>query len=355
MRYFKFLTILSIAFFSVACNQEPAGNKAAAPSAFEQKAKTPLEEQINKVTNTVLLEPLRALKDDSYFYREKQYLADALDNSTQKDIFFSCNEFKKSLLQLLQTDYSTDFVADSWQRGEIEKLSQDLAKEQCASIYTLRADFLADLQYALNSADTKDAFLENAKPIVENYAKALLENNNYYTDLFNKILVPYKKLRQTFYPLDKAGYSSYILEQNAFKDLRKLINPALQGKNTDDNKIEQLLKEAQENEKILFVFLKKYDSLTQTNGECINQFFRGLKEKWYDFMYEIEKLPATERQTYADKRFNQANEGLKTKCADLIKNSKKKNTAQNTQEQVQQEPEYYQETYQEEEEEVYDF
>ena len=357
MKYLKFLTILSVAFFAVACNQEPAGNKVGVPSNLNQTPKTPLEEQINKVTNTVLLEPLNALQDDSGFYREKQYLSDALDGSTKKDIFFSCDEFKKSLLQLLQTDYSSDFTPESWQREEVEKLSQDLAKEQCANIYTLRANFLADLQYALNSAETKDAFLEESKPIVENYAKDLLESNNYYTDLFNKILIPYKKLRQTFYPLNKAGYNTYFLEQNAFKDLRQLVNPALQSKNTDDEKINQLLKEAKENEKILFVFLKKYDSLTQTNGECIAQFFPGLKDKWYEFMFEIEKLPAAERQAYADKRFNQANEGLKTKCADLLKKSKKQNTTQNTPEQNQQEPEYYQETYQEEEEEeeVYDF
>lgn len=355
MRYFKFLTILFVAFLTVACNQEPAGNKAIIPSPFEQKPKTPLEEQINKITNTVLLEPLQNLQDDSYFYQEKQYLAYALDNSTQKDIFFSCDEFKKSLLQLLQTDYSINFVADSWQRSEVEKLAQDLAKEQCGNIYNLRADFLADLQYTLNSAETKDMFLEDTKPIVEKYAKDLLESNKYYTDLFNKILIPYNKLRQTFYPLEKAGYNTHLLEQNAFKNLRQTVTPALQGKNMDDNKINQLLNDAQESEKVLFVFLKKYDSLTQTNGECIDQFFQGLKDKWYEFMYEIEKLPSDKRQAYADKRFNQANDGLKTKCADLLKNSKKQNTTQNTPKQIQQEPEYYQETYQEEEEEVYDF
>ena len=175
----------------------------------------------------------------------------------------------------------------------------------------------------------------------------MLTSNSHYTALFNKILVPYKKLRQTFYPLEKAGYNTHFLEQNAFKSLRNLINPIFQNKDIDDNKIEQLLNNAQKDEKILFVFLKKYDSLTQTNGECIDNFFQGLKDKWYDFMYEIEKLPADERQAYADKRFNQANDGLKTKCADLLKNSKKQNTAQNTPEQKQQE------TYQEEE--VYDF
>lgn len=349
VRYFKFL-ILLLPFFIVACEQKPASNKTAAPSVFEQKAKTPLEEQINKVTNTVLLEPLRALQDDSYFYREKQYLYDALDNSTQKDIFFSCDEFKKSLLTLLQTDYSTDFATGTWQRGEIEKLSQTLAKEQCASIYNLRANFLADLQHILNSADTKDTFLQDAKPVVENYAKSLLENNDYYADLFNKTLVPYKKLRQTFYPLDKAGYGTYVLEQNAFKDLAQALMPGLQGKNTDEEKINQILDNAQKDEKILFVFLKKYESLNQTNSECITQFFPGLKEKWYDFMYEIEQLPTEKRQAYADKRYNQANEGLNSKCADLLK-TKKKTTAQNTQEQTVQEPEYYQE----EQEEVYDF
>ena len=348
MKYLKFLILLFTAFFISACNQEQ-GKQAPVKSSFGETTKTPLEEQINKITNTVLLEPLRALQDDSAFYREKHYLFDALDNSTQKDIFFSCDEFKKSILKLLQAEYSEDFTPGSWQRGEIEKLSQDLAKEQCANIYTLRANFLADLQSVLNYSETKDNFTENTKPVVESYAKDILKTNDYYTDLFNKTLVPYKKLRQIFYPLEKAGYGTYFLEQNAFKDLRKLVNPALQGKNTDDNKINNLLNKAQEEEKVLFVFLKKYESLTQTNGECINQFFPGLKEKWFDFMYQIEQMPAEKRQAYADKRYNQANDGLKTKCVDLLK-TKKKNTAQIPQQQLQQE------TYQEqEEEEVYDF
>lgn len=361
MKYCKFL-ILLLPFFIVACNQEPAGKKPVATSPFEQQAKTPLEQQINKVTNTVIIEPLRALRDDSYFYREKQYLSTALDNSTQKDIFFSCDEFKKSLLQLLQTDYSEDFVPGSWQRGEIEKLSQDLAKEQCANIYTLRANFLADLQSILNHSETKDSFMDNTKPIVEKYAQDILNSNEYYTDLFNKILTPYKKLRQIFYPLEKAGYGTYFWEQNAFKDLRNIINPTLQGKNSDQNKINNLLNKAQEDEKVLFVFLKKYESLTQTNGECINKFFPGLKEKWYDFMYQIEQLPAEKRQAYADKRFNQASDGLKTKCVALLKKSKKKNTAQIQQEQFQEETypeqspqETYQENQEDEENVVYDF
>ena len=124
MKYFKFL-ILLLPLFTIACNQEPAGKKAAASSPFEQQAKTPLEAQINKITNTVLIEPLRALQDDSHFYREKHYLVAALDNSTQKDIFFSCDEFKKSLLQLLQTDYSTDFISGSCYAldGNLQKIS----------------------------------------------------------------------------------------------------------------------------------------------------------------------------------------------------------------------------------------
>ena len=353
MKYFKLLFLL-LPFFTVACNQEPRKQTSKKLSPFENQPKTPLEEQINKITNTVLLEPLRALQDDSYFYREKQYLVTALDNSTQKDIFFSCEEFKKNLLQLLQTDYSSDFIADSWQRTEVEKLSRDLAKEQCSYIYTLRADFLANLQYILNNAATKDAFMEEAKPVVENYAKALLETNDYYTDLFNKTLVPFKNLRQTFYPLEKAGYGTYILEQNAFKSLRKLVAPVLQGKNNDEDKINNLLNRAQEDEKILFVFLKKYESLTQTNGECIAQFFPGLKEKWYNFMYEIEKLPAAKRQAYADKRFNQANDGLKTKCVDLMKTTKKKNTVQQEQPQQETYDEYNAES-EENPEEIYDF
>ena len=101
MRYFKLLILLSVAFFAVACNKKPAGKKPAAKSSFEEKAKNPLEEQINKITNTVLLEPLLDLRDDSSFYQEKQYLVTALDNSTQKDIFFSCEEFKKNLKMLI--------------------------------------------------------------------------------------------------------------------------------------------------------------------------------------------------------------------------------------------------------------
>ena len=355
MKNFKLL-ILLLPFFTVACNQEPSGNKIS--STFEQKPKTPLEEQINKVTNTVLIEPLRALEDDSDFYREKQYLSTAFDNSTKKDIFFSCEEFKKSLLKLLQTDYSTDFVSESWQRAEVEKLSQAFGKEQCAHIHTLRANFLADLQYILNSSETKDSFLNNSENVIENYAKDILESKDYYTNLFKKTLEPYKKLRQNFYPLEKAGYSTYFLEQNAFKSLRKIINPALQGKDVDDNKVTQLLNKTQEDEKILLVFLKKYESLTQTNDECIKQFFPGLKEKWYDFMYEIEKMPSDKRQAYADKRFNQANDGLNTKCPDLLKKYKKQSTTQIQQEQTTQEIttyEDYQEYQETDEEEVYDF
>ncbi len=363
MKHFKFLTLLLAMFFAVACNQETGNKTPTDTSPFKQKTQTPLEQQINKVTNTVLLEPLQNLQDDSYFYREKQYLSGSFDNSTKKDIFFSCDEFKKSLLKLLQTDYSEDFVPGSWQRGEIEKLSQITAKEQCANIYTLRANFLADLQSVLNSSETKDSFMENAKPIVEKYAQDILNTNEYYTDLLKNTLVFYKKLRQIFYPLEKAGYGTYFWEQNAFKDLKQIVTPGLQSENIDEEKINTLLNKAQEEEKILFVFLKKYESLTQTNGECIAQFFPGLKEKWYDFMYQIEQLPAEKRQAYADKRFNQANDGLKTKCADLLKKSKKKNTAQIPQEQQEQ---FQQETYQEqpqiesyqenqEEEEVYDF
>ena len=353
MKHYKFLILLP--FLIVACNQEPAGKKPAATSPFEQQAKTPLEQQIVKVTNTVIMEPLHSLRDDSYFYREKQYLATAFDNSTQKDIFFSCGEFKKSLLQLLQTDYSEDFVPGSWQRGEIEKLSQDLAKEQCSNIYTLRANFLAELQSVLNYSETKDSFMENVKPIVDKYAQDILNTDEYYTDLFNKTLVPYKKLRQIFYPLEKAGYGTYFWEQNAFKDLKQIITPGLQGKNTDEDKINNLLNKAQEDEKLLFVFLKKYESLTQTNDECINKFFPGLKEKWYEFMYQIEQLPTEKRQAYADKRFNQANDGLKTKCAVLLKKSKNKNATQTPQEQAPAESDTYQDYQESEQEEVYDF
>ena len=164
-------------------------------------------------------------------------------------------------------------------------------------------------------------------------------------------MIPYKKLRQIFYPLEKAGYSTYFLEQNAFKNLRQAVNPILQNKVADNEKINNILNKAQEDEKVLYVFLKKYESLTQTNGECIAQFFPGLKEKWYDFMYEIEQMPDAKRQSYADKRFNQANDGLKTKCADLLKKSKKKNTVQIQQEQNQQ-LDIYQEP---DENEVYDF
>lgn len=342
----------------LACNQEPAGSKTVAPTSPQQEAKTPLEQQINKVTNTVLIEPLSALRNDSDFYREKYYLSTALDNSTQKDIFFSCDEFKKSLLKLLQTDYSEDFVIESWQRVEVEKLSQTLAKEQCAHVYTLRANFLADLQHTLNTSETKDNFINNAKPAVEDYAKSIVENNDYYTNIFRQVLEPYKKLRQIFYPLEKAGYSTYFLEKNAFKNLAKAITPVLQGKTPTEDKINKILNTAQEDEKVLFVFLKKYESLTQTNGECINKFFPGLKEKWYDFMYEIEQMPTAKRQAYADKRFKQASDGLKTKCADLLKKTKKKNTAQIPQEQIPAETETYQDyqDYQEsEQEEVYDF
>ena len=358
MKYFRTLTLLFIAFFIVACNQEPSKPTKSSTNSFDNKGKTPLELQIDKITNTVLLEPLRALRDESYFYREKQYLSTALDNSTQKDIFFSCDEFKKNLLKILQTDYSSDFIAESWQRIEVEKLSMALAKEQCAYVYTLRANFLADLQYVLNSSETKDAFLNNTKPVVEDYAKNILEASDYYIDVLNKVLVPYKKMRQIFYPLEKAGYGTYFLEQNGFKNLNKAVAPALEGKTLDEYKTNQILDKAQEEEKVLFVFLKKYESLAQTNGECIRQFFPGLREKWYDFMYEIEQMPAAKRQAYADKRFSQANDGLKAKCSSLLNKAKKQNTVQIPQEQTQQEINTYND-YQDynstEEEEVYDF
>ncbi len=336
----------------LACNQEPANNEVV-PSLFEQEPKTPLEEQVNKVYNTVLLEPMRSFEDSPYFYNVKQNLIMALENSTQKESFFSCEEFKKSLKMLIQTDYSSDFIAETWQRSEIENIAQVIAKEHCGEIYLLRANFLADLQNVLNSSDTEEELKRNSKPVIENYAKAVLEKSTNYTDLLKEIVVPYKKLRQIFYPLDQAGYRTYILEQNDFKNLRKVIANYLQGKTKtlDENKINSIFKRAQEEEKILFVFLKQYESLTQTDGECIKKFFPGLQNKWYDFMYEIEKLTPEKRQSYADKRFTQARNGLKTKCADLMKNTKKKNNSvQQTQQETTEQPEQ-----EEEPEEIYYF
>ncbi len=314
----------------LACNQDSASSKPNAPSVFEQEPKTPLEEQVNKVYNTVLLEPMRSFEDSPYFYNIKQNLIMALENSTQKESFFSCEEFKKSLKMLLQTDYSSDFVAETWQRAELENIAQVIAKEQCGEIYLLRANFLADLQNVLNSSETEEELNQNAKPVIENYAKAVLEKSANYTDLLKEIIVPYKKLRQIFYPLDQAGYRTYILEKNDFKNLRKVIANYLQGKTKtlDENKINSIFKQAQEEEKVLFVFLKQYETLIQTDGECIKKFFPGLQDKWYDFMYEIEKLPADKRQAYADKRFTQARDGLKTKCVDLMKNVKKSQSKQ---------------------------
>ena len=255
----------------------------------------------------------------------KQSLARSLENSTQKELFYSCNDFKKTLKTTLQTDYSSDFVAGSWQRTEVDKLAESLSKEQCAEIHLLRALFLADLQSAVNVSESQDEFKENAKPIIEDYASKVLEKSAYYVDILNKILVPYKKVRQVFYPLEQAGYGTYILEQNDFNIVKKLITPIMQGKSetVNEEKVSKLLSRAEKEEKVLFVFLKQYDSLLQTHNQCIKEFFPGLKDKWYDFMYEIEKLPAAQRQEYADKRFKQAKDGLKNKCPDLLKRSKK--------------------------------
>lgn len=341
VKYFKFLTLFFISFFILACNQEP-GKQAPAQSknTFETQPQTPLEKLINKVQNTVIIEPLRSLEENQYFYNMKQSLSRALENSTQKEIFFSCGDFKKDLKMLLQTDYSTDFPAGSWQRGEVENLAQDLAKIQCSEIYTLRADFLAELQNVVNNSDTKEEFTENAKPVVENYAKSVLEKNEFYTGILNKVLEPYKKLRQIFYPLEQAGYGTYLLEQNDFKSMKQIVLPYIQGKTKQisEVKVKKILDQAQEEEKVLFVFLKKYETLIQIDGECIKQFFKGLQEKWYDFMYEIEKLPAKERQAYADKRFNQAKTGLQNKCSDLYQKAeedKKKRAQQAAQAQAQ--------------------
>ena len=140
-----------------------------------------------------------------------------------------------------------------------------------------------------------------------------------------------------------------LIHENDFKNLKEIIQPFLQGKSNiiNEYKVEDLLSQAQEDEKVLFVFLKKYDSLTQAQGECIAQFFKGLKNKWYDFMYEIEKLPSKERQAYADKRFNQAKEGLANKCPDLMKKKPKQapkqqvEDTQNYSEIQEEEEEYY--------------
>ena len=351
MERIKYLFFL-IPFFFIACNQETSNTVPAAK--ISKQEKTPLEEQIEKVQNTVLLEPLGFLENNPYFYNAKQTLSRALENSSQKEIFYSCQEFEKQLRMTLQTEYSSDFPSASWQRNEIEAFAKDIAKNQCADIYTLRASFLADLQNAVNTSDTKDEFIQNAKPVVEKYAKDVLQKSNYYLDILHKTLVPYKKLRQIFYPLDQAGYSTYLLEQNDFKNLKQIVLPFLQGKENNINKtaVNNLLTQAQEEEKILFVFLKKYDSLTQINGDCIKQFFPGLKEKWYNFMYEIEKLPSKNRQAYADKRFNQAKDGLAEKCPKLTKKSNK--TVPSTPQQSVQNQESYQET-QENEEEIYYF
>lgn len=344
VKYFKILTLFLVSFLILACNQEPGKPMSVqSQNTFETQPQTPLEKLINKVQNTVLIEPLRALEENQYFYNMKQSLSRALENSTQKEIFFSCDDFKKELKMLLQTDYSTDFPAGSWQRAEVEKLVQDLAKLQCAEIYTLRADFLAELQNLVNTSDTKEAFAQNAKPAVENYATAVLAKNDFYKNILNNTLEPYKKLRQIFYPLDQAGYSTYLLEQNDFKSMKQIVVPYLKGqiKQINEGKVKELLAQAQEEEKVLFVFLKKYETLVQIDGECIKQFFKGLQEKWYDFMYEIEKLPAVERQAYADKRFNQAKTGLQNKCADLYKKAEaeKKKHAQQSAQAYQPEPE----------------
>ena len=337
----------------IACNQEPTSNKNVAPSVFEQEPKTPLEEQVNKVYNTVLLEPMRSFEDSPYFYNVKQNLVTALENSTQKEAFFSCEEFKKSLKMFLQTDYSSDFPSETWQRKEIENIAKQIAKEHCGEVSLLRANLLADLQYAINSSDSEEELNQNAKPFIEEYARAVLDRAEDYTSLLNEVLAPYRKVRQIFYPLDQAGYKTYILEQNDFKKLRKVTVNYLQGKTKtlDENKINSIFKQTQEEEKILFIFLKQYETLTQTNGECIKQFFPGLQDKWYDFMYEIEKLSPEKRQAYADKRFTQARDGLNTKCIDLMKNVKNKNiSVQQTQQANADE-----QNSQEETEEVYYF
>jgi len=333
VKYLRILTLLLVPFFILACNQE-TGKQAPAKtnSTFEKQSQTPLEELINKVQNTVIIEPLRALEENHYFYNIKQTLSRALENSTQKEIFYSCGDYSKQLKTLLQTDYSTDFPAGSWQRNEVETLAQAIAKMQCAEIYTLRATFLAELQNKVNITDTKEDFLLNVKSAVENYAASVLEKNDFYTNVLNTTLTPYKKLRQIFYPLDQAGYGTYLLEQNDFKNLKQIVLPYMQGKakQINEQKVKQVLEQAQEEEKVLFVFLKKYETLEQIDGDCIKTFFKGLQEKWYDFMYEIEKLPAAERQAYADKRFEQAKNGLQEKCSALYKKAEedKKKRAQ---------------------------
>ena len=355
MKYFKLLTLFLISFFFIACDQNP-DKKVVIPSPFEEKPKTPLEELVNKVENTVIMEPLRSLEDNIYFYNMKQTLARSLENSTQKEIFYSCNDFKKTLKTTIQTEYSSDFVAGSWQRKEIEKLAQDLTKEQCADIYNLRAVLLADLQEAINISETQEDFIQNAKPAIESYATKVLGKSDYYIDLLDKALVPYKKIRQVFYPLEQAGYGTFILEQNTFSAAKKIITPLLQGKSKEINeeKVNQLINKAQEEEKLLFVFLKQYESLEQANGECIKTFYTGLKDKWYDFMYEMEKLPKAKRQEYADKRYKQAKDGLQKKCPELLQKSKKTKNQAN---QIQQQDSYNytEETSAEEEEETYDF
>lgn len=357
MKHLKFLLILSLSILILACNQEPGKNNSAPKNSYDKTEKTPLEELVTKVENTVLLEPLRSLEDNQYFYNMKQTLTRALENSTQKEMFFSCTDFKKTLQKILQTDYSTDFMAGSWQRTEVENLAQTLAKEQCAEIQNLRVNFLADLQSSVSLAEDKDVFLKSTKPFVENYAKEVLKISEKYTNIFNKVLEPYKKLRQVFYPLEQAGYGTYLLEQNDFKALKKIVLPYMKSKSKiiDETKINNLLNKAQEEEKVLFVFLKKYENLTRENGECISKFFKGLQNKWYDFMYEIEKLPAAERQAYADKRFNQAKTGLDNKCPTLYKEAKQKQKAQAQ----QREEDFYQPEPESEpeqnEEEIYDF
>ena len=355
MKHFKFLILFLLSFFFLACSQESNQQTKTAKNPFENKKLTPLEELTNKVKNTVIIEPLRSLEDNHYFYNMKQTLSRALENSTQKELFYSCDEFKKLLRTTLQTDYSSDFPAGSWQRNEVEELAQILAKEQCAEIYTLRANFLADLQSSVNISDTKEDFLQNTEPIIENYAKEILAKSDFYIEILNNALIPYKKLRQVFYPLEQAGYSTYLFEQNDFKTMKKIVLPYMKGnkQQLDENKIKDLLNKAQEEEKVLFVFLKQYETLTQINGDCINKFFRGLQNKWYDFMYEIEKLPANERQAYAEKRFKQAKDGLQNKCPDLYKKNKQTQQEQTQQQTLNNQPEPEENT--DNEEENYDF
>ena len=298
----------------------------------QKKVDSPIQKQIEVVKNTIINEPIRNLGDRSYFYNQKQELAVALKNATLKEANYDCEDFEKSLVKEIQTNYSSDFPPNYWQREELDNMGKLIAKYNCGEILATRAILLGNLQSILTEKGDLNSFIEATNFPITDYVQKVFAINKRYKYFFDNEAKYYLTLRQIFYPLDEAGYQASKTERMFLKEINKAITISLElfstQKSMEDstntqNKLEELgienlLKEAQEQEKVFFVFLQNYESIYKIYSTCIDEAFKGLRERWLSFITDMESLEPSQRQDYADKKIEQAK-----KLAENWKNNSK--------------------------------